>query len=66
MNKPLTGAEKMARYRARQAESGGRQIAVQLTPEATQKLDAWIELGHAQRDVINALLCSSRPKRVKG
>lgn len=59
--KPLTNAEKQARYVARQKETGGRIIKAALTPEAAEKLTAWEATGDSVREVINRLLIRSKP-----
>lgn len=60
---PLTGAERVARHREKIQETGGRQIAVMLTPEASEKLDAWISSGETIRGAVNRLLERSRPPK---
>lgn len=65
MAEPLTPAQKMARFRARNEEEGGRQIAVHLDGDASAKLQAWIDHGWTIRGAINHVLAASRPKKAK-
>jgi hypothetical protein len=53
--------QRQALSRASRAESGGKQIAVMLTPAAAAKLAAWIARGETIAGVINRLLVKSRP-----
>lgn len=53
--------QRQALSRASRAESGGKQIAVMLTPAAAAKLAAWIARGETIAGVINRLLVRSRP-----
>lgn len=54
-------AERQARSRALRASTGGKQIAVMLTPEAAAKLAQWLARGETIASTINRLLVKSRP-----
>ena len=53
--------ERQARSRAARASTGGKQIAVMLTPEAAAKLVAHVAKGETIAGVVNRLLVKSRP-----
>lgn len=53
--------DRQARSRAARAESGGKQIAVMLTPAAAAKLAAHVAKGENMAGVINRLLERSKP-----
>ena len=53
--------ERQARSRALRASTGGKQVAVMLTPEAAAKLALWLAKGETIASTINRLLVKSRP-----
>lgn len=58
---PSSDPERQARSRAIRASTGGKQIAVMLTPAAAAKLSAWVAKGETIASVINRLLTRSKP-----
>ena len=57
----MTVAERQARSRALRASTGGKQVAVMLTPAAAAKLAAHVAKGEPIAAVVNRLLVNSRP-----
>ena len=53
--------ERQARSRALRASTGGKQVAVMLTPAAAAKLAAWVAKGETIAAVVNRLLVRSKP-----
>ena len=53
--------ERQARSRAARAQSGGKQIAVMLSPAAAAKLAQWQARGESIAQIVNRLLERSRP-----
>lgn len=53
--------ERQSRSRALRASTGGKQIAVMLTPAAAAKLAAWVARGETIAAVVNRLLVRSKP-----
>lgn len=49
------------RSRANRAAAGHRQVSFFLTPEASEKLAAWVARGDTIASAINRLLVKSRP-----
>lgn len=54
--------ERQARSRKAREKAGGKQIAVMLTPEAAEKLAAWVARGESIASIVNRLLARSKPE----
>jgi len=54
-------AERKAKSRQAAEGSGGKQIAVMLTPAAAAKLAAWVARGETIASIVNRLLTRSKP-----